>query len=431
MAVDPLLPAVAASAVFTDSAAAYLLLDPTLRIVAVNDAYQVATRRPAEDVVGQELFDAFPDNPADPAATGVRNLGASLEQVLHTGAPHDMLVQRYDVRTGSSATEFVEKIWSPVNSPLLDEHGRVVGLIHHVEDVTGLATLTVPFGAPDPGHAGWGRGEAIRSALLATQRPDVQDVLVRENRRLRSGLTTLAAARGMFGVRDPLVDRRRQLWERGAAALGAGGWAGWTGALCEQVVACLPGIDAAAVSARSGRAQEIVAATTDWAQELEQLHYTLGEGPAVTAYDNRLPVMVADLSRHQHDWPAYVQAAVSVVTGVFVLPLLLQDVSIGTLSLYAWTSATIPAARWSDAVIIADLMTPALMIDLDASPADRPGPGLGALHRVAVAAGMLAAQRQLTVDQATALLRARAFTQNRPIGHVADDIINRRLPPEE
>ena len=33
-------------------------------------------------LVGQPLFSAFPDNPGDPAADGVRNLHASLQRVL-------------------------------------------------------------------------------------------------------------------------------------------------------------------------------------------------------------------------------------------------------------------------------------------------------------------------------------------------------------
>ncbi len=61
------------------------------------------TRR--EEVVGRPLFEVFPDNPTDPGATGVRNLQASLDEVLRTGKPHRMALQKYDIRTPGGAFE--------------------------------------------------------------------------------------------------------------------------------------------------------------------------------------------------------------------------------------------------------------------------------------------------------------------------------------
>ena len=57
-----------------------LLLDPDLTIRAVNTAYSTAVRRPADDLVGMAMFEAFPDNPGDAEADGVANLGE--EEVL-------------------------------------------------------------------------------------------------------------------------------------------------------------------------------------------------------------------------------------------------------------------------------------------------------------------------------------------------------------
>ena len=58
----------------------YLILRPDLAIVAVNDAYLSATLTTRQHLLGRYMFDAFPDNPADPQATGVRNLRASLNK---------------------------------------------------------------------------------------------------------------------------------------------------------------------------------------------------------------------------------------------------------------------------------------------------------------------------------------------------------------
>jgi signal transduction histidine kinase len=114
----------------------YLVLDPDLTIVAVSDAYLHATMTAREAIVGRHVFDVFPDNPGDPEADGVRNLRASLEQVLRDRVADVMPIQRYDVRTRDGHS-FEERFWSPTNKPVLDADGQVRYIIHRVEDVTG------------------------------------------------------------------------------------------------------------------------------------------------------------------------------------------------------------------------------------------------------------------------------------------------------
>jgi PAS domain-containing protein len=121
---------------FDASAHPYMLLDPApgLRIVDVNEAYARATLTKRDEVVGRSLFDIFPDNPDDALADGVTNLYASLRTVVKTGQPHAMAVQRYDIRDLNG--KFVERHWQPINSPIQDDNGILIYLLHHVEDVT-------------------------------------------------------------------------------------------------------------------------------------------------------------------------------------------------------------------------------------------------------------------------------------------------------
>jgi len=115
----------------------YLVLDPDFKIIAVSDAYLRATMTQREQILGRGIFDVFPDNPNDPNATGVRNLNASLQRVLHDKVPDTMAVQKYDIRNPTSAGgEFEERYWSPVNSPVLDSNNDLLYIIHRVEDVT-------------------------------------------------------------------------------------------------------------------------------------------------------------------------------------------------------------------------------------------------------------------------------------------------------
>ncbi|WP_428837025.1 PP2C family protein-serine/threonine phosphatase [Streptomyces cuspidosporus] len=167
-------------ALFESTPSPNLVLGPDLVIVAVNQAYLNATQCTREDLLGRHIFDAFPDNPADPNATGTRNLRASLERVLETGERDSMALQKYDIpvpgkpcapyagapedaddrddgddgddcadgagagtggdggggRGRRDGGRFEERYWSPINTPVLGQDGSVRWIIHRVEDVT-------------------------------------------------------------------------------------------------------------------------------------------------------------------------------------------------------------------------------------------------------------------------------------------------------
>jgi len=121
-------------ALFESLPGLYVVLKPDLTIVAVSDAYLKATMTKREAILGRGLFEVFPDNPDDSAATGVANLRASLNRVLQDGKPDTMAIQKYDVRRTDGV--FEERYWSPVNSPVLSPKRQVEYIIHRVEDVT-------------------------------------------------------------------------------------------------------------------------------------------------------------------------------------------------------------------------------------------------------------------------------------------------------
>jgi PAS domain S-box-containing protein len=115
----------------------YLILTPDLTIVAVSDTYLRATKTCRDDLLGRYVFDAFPDNPDDPYATGMANLHASLRRVLTNKVADTLAVQKYDIRRpASEGGGFEERYWSPINSPVLDDSGEVAFIIHRAEDVT-------------------------------------------------------------------------------------------------------------------------------------------------------------------------------------------------------------------------------------------------------------------------------------------------------
>lgn len=119
----------------------YLVLSPGLQIMAVSEAYLKATLTIRDEILGRDIFDVFPDNPDDPTADGVSNLRASLLRVVSTKKADTMPIQKYDIQLpAEQGGGFEEKHWSPKNSPVLDEDGHLIYIIHQVEDVTELVS---------------------------------------------------------------------------------------------------------------------------------------------------------------------------------------------------------------------------------------------------------------------------------------------------
>src|ERR1700755_1638603 len=119
---------------------------PRYTMVAATDARLRATHTTREDTLGRGLFEVFPDNPDDPAASGTSNLRASrsseARRVLNpddpaaSGTSHlrgsllrgtapraadTMAVQKYDIRRPDGS--FESKYWSPKNLPVLSASG--------------------------------------------------------------------------------------------------------------------------------------------------------------------------------------------------------------------------------------------------------------------------------------------------------------------
>jgi PAS domain-containing protein len=123
-------------AVFQNIPIPALVLTPEFVIADVNQNYLQVAGRVRDDLVGRYVFDAFPDNPSDPEASGVRNLTASLRRVLATGQTDIMPAQKYDVEVAGSRGLFERRYWTQMNAPVLGPDGQVMLIVHCAEDVT-------------------------------------------------------------------------------------------------------------------------------------------------------------------------------------------------------------------------------------------------------------------------------------------------------
>jgi PAS domain-containing protein len=112
------------------------LLSCDFTIVDCNDDYLAAVGRERADIVGLNIFTAFPANTRDPASSGADNLRASLESVVATGESDKMELIRGDIEVPGNAGVFEERYWACVNSPVLGPGGQAQFIVHRAADAT-------------------------------------------------------------------------------------------------------------------------------------------------------------------------------------------------------------------------------------------------------------------------------------------------------
>ncbi|RKH32664.1 response regulator [Corallococcus sicarius] len=120
----------------------YMLLDRELRYVTANSAYLRVTASRLEDLVGRNVFEAFPNDPEDPANSSVRMLRDSFLRVLTEGVLDTLALIPYRVPRWTDAGIVVEdRFWSATHTPVLDDGGQVAFILQHTMDVTELQQL--------------------------------------------------------------------------------------------------------------------------------------------------------------------------------------------------------------------------------------------------------------------------------------------------
>ena len=102
--------------------------------------------------------------------------------------------------------------------------------------------------------------------------------------------------------------------------------------------------------------QEPLWASDEVARKLDDLQFSLGEGPCVEAFVYRRPVLVADLTKHAHPrWPVFAAAALRTpVRALFVLPVQAGAITVGVLDLYRDTPGMLEPDELTGALCAAD-----------------------------------------------------------------------------
>jgi hypothetical protein len=204
--------------------------------------------------------------------------------------------------------------------------------------------------------------------------------------------------------------------------------------LCETAIARLP-VTGVAVAIPGGfLASELICVTDPLSRRLEELQLTIGEGPTLEALAASRSILVQDLDapEYQKRWPLFAPQAVDAgVRAIFVLPLRIGAVSGGVIALYVNRSGRLPAHNLAEAWVFAKFAME-LVLNERSRIITQDGYLLAYRHfatppEVHQAIGMISVQLGVTMGEAFARLRARAFAADRTLSELATDVVTRRI----
>lgn len=228
---------------------------------------------------------------------------------------------------------------------------------------------------------------------------------------------------------------------------GVGGLFVGLGAICDTA-AKLTGVDGAAVAVLTIQqaVRELVYATDARAQQIDEVQFTLGEGPCLDAYRRNEPQLYPCLDDTAlQRWPGFTAEVIGLgVAAVFAFPVPGARRPLGVLELYRRTAGELRDSERESAQLCASALRIALQsnwravllrssseeaaidtaaVDGSASPPSDPF----TRSQVHVAAGMVAVQLSISATEGLDRLRAYSYAENRSVLEVAADIVARRL----
>ena len=241
----------------------------------------------------------------------------------------------------------------------------------------------------------------------------------------------LPAARQAPGW-EQFADMAEERLRRILAELSAGKQV-WSAARLCAVCPQITGVSGAGIMLMSDDMPQGSLGTTDEVSQLiEDLQYTLGEGPCIDAHQQDRVVGEPDLADPvTRRWVAFAPPVLQAgARAVFGFPLRVGGVRLGALDLYRDRPGPLSGEQHADALVLASMAarwvleaqaeaaSGAVAVELEAADFHF------AVHN---AAGMVSVQQGISITDALIRLRAYAFSHDRLLTDVAQDIIDRKL----
>ncbi|MGW0424784.1 GAF and ANTAR domain-containing protein [Streptomyces sp. NPDC003015] len=206
-------------------------------------------------------------------------------------------------------------------------------------------------------------------------------------------------------------------------------------AVCEGL-----GVDGATLSLLTDTpSRQLLAASNDDALLLEEIQFTVLEGPCLTAAYSGETVAVHDLRHEVTPWPLFgasVREKLPQLASVYALPVFFGDYVLGSVDLLARRTHALNAYELEQVEGVAEAVSAALMSTRDMllsggrPPAWEPEEIVRAhWFDTARAVGALASRQGLKPEDALARMRAEAFQSGRSLADITADIL--RDPPQD
>ncbi len=206
-----------------------------------------------------------------------------------------------------------------------------------------------------------------------------------------------------------------------------------TARLCEVCAEVTEMNGAGIMLIADGSSRGSLCTTDDVSDLIEELQFTLGEGPCIDACHEGRPILEPDLaSPTSNRWIAFAPPAIAAgARAIFGFPIRVGAANLGALNLYRDRPGPLTDEQHADALVVADVAAELiLLLQADAPPGEL-GAELAAsasFHYVVhQASGMVAAQLGVGVDHAMVRLRAFAFATGQPLIDVARSVVDRTV----
>ncbi|MGW0549633.1 GAF and ANTAR domain-containing protein [Streptomyces altiplanensis] len=205
------------------------------------------------------------------------------------------------------------------------------------------------------------------------------------------------------------------------------------GAVCEGL-----GADGATLSLLTDTpSRQLLGASNATALLLEEIQFTVLEGPCISAAAGGEPVVVNDLHGAPTPWPLFgasMREQLPEVRAVYAFPVYFGDYVLGSLDVLGLRPDALDEDAVKQGPQVADAVAAALVPAREQLITGKEAPVWEPVDVVRAhwfdtrrAIGMVAARRGVGPEDALALMRARAFSTGRTLAHVTADILGR--PP--
>lgn len=198
--------------------------------------------------------------------------------------------------------------------------------------------------------------------------------------------------------------------------------------VAELSVRAVYGADGAGVTWVVARRPTTVTAAGDFVRRIDEIQYTLDEGPCLQAYDTQQMVLCENLEDEQR-WPGFTPAALGHgLRSVVSAPLTVHGAQMGALNVYALQAWVFDEASVKTAALFAEqaaiVLANAEAFTRAQATATNLGEALTSRGVIDMAKGIVMAQQGCGPEEAFDRLRELSQTQHRKLRDVARDMVD-------